>query len=647
MKIHQLRPHLSIKHLADVELPQFTVLTGVNGAGKTHFLKAIEAGHITVDSIDKKEAKYYDWSELVPSNAPRVTLQNIYGNEYNIIDAIRTGRHAKLNDIRTTLINIGIENAFGYDPWKSVDLTQEELEAMLGSADKAKAAREELRQRATELTNEVRSQVHRQNNDQRKALIDEMIKTSGTVANIGDDYYSSRPFGWRNESMFQHSFSQIFLAYFDKIKNNKLRVLDEKEGKIPDSPSLSEAEFVAKHGEPPWDFVNKMMREANLDFEIDHPDRYEMIYYQPVLKKVSTNTQVAFEELSSGERVLMSFAFCLYYAADSRQDVKRPKLLLFDEIDAPLHPSMSRTLVKTINETLVGQHGISVILATHSPSTVAVAPEGAVHLMEPGTNRITAEAKRRAVATLTADIPTMSIDFEGRRQVFVESDLDAERYSLLYQFMAPAIASERSLAFIGIGRVAQVTGCAQVISTVAALAQGGNKSVLGLVDWDLENSPDARMHVLARGERYAIENCLLDPLLLLAAVLSERPSRNVELALTTTTTFAGLHGLTVGELQLAVNEVQNRVLKRTIKEEEFVDVSYQSGIRLRVSTEYLLMNGHELSDLVLAAFPELQRYRDNGRLLYLMVDRAARNHPGYVPQVLVSAFRWLLETAIE
>ena len=45
-------PHKSIKQLDPITLPDFTVLTGVNGSGKTHFLEAIKEGSLRVDGIE-------------------------------------------------------------------------------------------------------------------------------------------------------------------------------------------------------------------------------------------------------------------------------------------------------------------------------------------------------------------------------------------------------------------------------------------------------------------------------------------------------------------------------------------------------------------------------------------------------------------
>jgi ABC-type methionine transport system ATPase subunit len=98
----------------------------------------------------------------------------------------------------------------------------------------------------------------------------------------------------------------------------------------------------------------------------------------------------------------MSLAFCLYYAQDRRQLTSYPKVLLFDEIDAPLHPSMSRRLLQVITDVLVRQHGINVILATHSISTVALASEGSVFPIRTGQPGVHPLTKAAALSILTA-----------------------------------------------------------------------------------------------------------------------------------------------------------------------------------------------------------------------------------------------------
>ena len=69
MKIELNRSHLSIKELATVDLPDFTVLIGRNGVGKTHLLEAIKAGHASIPGIQTSEIEKYDICSFQPKES--------------------------------------------------------------------------------------------------------------------------------------------------------------------------------------------------------------------------------------------------------------------------------------------------------------------------------------------------------------------------------------------------------------------------------------------------------------------------------------------------------------------------------------------------------------------------------------------------
>ena len=85
----------------------------------------------------------------------------------------------------------------------------------------------------------------------------------------------------------------------------------------------------------------------------------------------TSGAQYELDSLSSGEKVLM--ALCL--ASFNRYLGRRPpKLLLLDELDAVLHPSMVAALVVTLKRLFVPQ-GTKVLLTSHSAMTVAALDE--------------------------------------------------------------------------------------------------------------------------------------------------------------------------------------------------------------------------------------------------------------------------------
>jgi hypothetical protein len=56
---------------------------------------------------------------------------------------------------------------------------------------------------------------------------------------------------------------------------------------------------------------------------------------------------------------------------------------------------------------------------------VALAPEEAIYSMNALNPRLEKTSKSAALAILTAGVPTLSVSFSGRRQIFVESRTDA------------------------------------------------------------------------------------------------------------------------------------------------------------------------------------------------------------------------------
>ena len=133
---------------------------------------------------------------------------------------------------------------------------------------------------------------------------------------------------------------------------------------------------------PPWETLRTIlsdMRDAAagdglFNFDFSDPEGYELNignYEQFSFKAEMTNrtngAKYELDSLSSGERVLMALCLASFNQYLGR---RRPKLLLLDELDALLHPSMVAALVSTLKNLFVSQ-GTKVLMTSHSPMTVA------------------------------------------------------------------------------------------------------------------------------------------------------------------------------------------------------------------------------------------------------------------------------------
>ncbi len=123
-------------------------------------------------------------------------------------------------------------------------------------------------------------------------------------------------------------------------------------------------------------------------------------------------------------------ALCLF---KGKSDNIFPKLLLLDEVDATLHPTMIENLLHVIKNFLITK-GTKVILATHSPTTIALSPEESLFIVnKEGTNRIEKHNRKDALEILTQGYMTLEegiklFDQVGRKEISIMTEGKNTKY---------------------------------------------------------------------------------------------------------------------------------------------------------------------------------------------------------------------------
>ena len=77
LQIRLSSAYRSIEKLDASSLPDFAVLIGRNGIGKTQLLKALAEGAATASEIPRDEIEMYDFASLAPGNSAAVTWQEV------------------------------------------------------------------------------------------------------------------------------------------------------------------------------------------------------------------------------------------------------------------------------------------------------------------------------------------------------------------------------------------------------------------------------------------------------------------------------------------------------------------------------------------------------------------------------------------
>ena len=175
-------------------------------------------------------------------------------------------------------------------------------------------------------------------------------------------------------------------------------------------------ELAAIGNDPPSVLLNEVLAEYDcngyqLTSEVnDSPQETDKGFKVDVDVKVALNREGAkgidFSELSSEERTLMALSMLIFKA---RLNNVLPRVLLLDEIDASLHPSMIERAIHVIRTLFIEKYGMKVILATHSPTTVALGPEESIFVIsnKNGKTAIQRQDKREALNTLSDGFITL------------------------------------------------------------------------------------------------------------------------------------------------------------------------------------------------------------------------------------------------
>jgi len=540
---------------------------------------------------------------------------------------------------------LGLNTVLINDTQKLLNSSIDEIDRYFHDRDRSQSVYEQL---SVIIKLSEQEALRHHDEQSRRILVDLVERTEKNIFSIADgDIFNNTIPSWGHNNIFQQSFARLFVAYRDIFLENRLAKLQNSEGDEVDF--LEQAAFVEKFGPAPWDFVNSSLSSAGLDFEINKPHLLGYTPYEPKLTKRSNGAQIAFQNLSSGEKILMSFAFCVYYSQDRRQISTYLKLLLLDEVDAPLHPSMSRSLIENIRTTLVDQFGIKVIATTHSPSTVAMADENSIFVMQPNGVGLIKISKAAALNVLTEGVPTLSVSYSGRRQVFVESPADAQIYGDLYRILKSRLESECSLEFIATGTRSSVgqetnTGCDVVKRLVEDLSQSGNRSVFGLLDWDQKHQPLDRIFVLAHNRRDGLENVLLDPLLIAALICNRFPMLRNMIGISDDLGYVDFFALSSSDFQIIVTNVCELIFE-CIATETFESV-YFGGLRLRIDARYKIIDDHALESKILRTFPplnDISRQGSPSRLMSYIVNTILLDRREFVPDEIIYVFKSMLD----
>ena len=427
------QPFSCIKSLDAFELPDFAVLIGRNGVGKTRLLSGIQDGSIAVSGLPREDIEFYSfdsfrsgdsgaasWKALefhrnvveryfTPSAGPplvevaerifqetldRFELSNDLERRRKFEEAIRRGIRS-LPDFEVLGTFRDDDSLTSY----SQALQRQVLKPLSSGKQRTRTARDRVP------TGVGSSQA---------ALVSLAMKLSGKLPHELDRSDFLRASNYEGGTI-RNELSQLFTRY--KVDQYHWALTQAEES------DKSFRELMREYREaerPPWEILRIVlgrMRDTSADpdlfnFEFSDPEQDTLTYrnhreysFSTEFTNRSTGESYPTRDLSSGENILLSICFAAYHKAMGR---RQPGLVLLDEVDAVLHPSMISALIAGLKEQFV-DNGTPVIMATHSVTTVCLVDDAALFRVSRSGGRVDVLqiTRSEAVAELSEGLATI------------------------------------------------------------------------------------------------------------------------------------------------------------------------------------------------------------------------------------------------
>lgn len=230
-----------------------------------------------------------------------------------------------------------------------------------------------------------------------------------------------------------------FGSYFVKLENCKKELAKwHKDKTVKEIEVMAEERF----DKNPLDEINQILAKyySKYALEITMENFYEI---KLICREKESNALVPMSSLSLGEQIIISLIMWQY--EDTTLD---SVVLLLDELDAHLNPKMAKMLIYILKNVVVKDFDCQVIMTTHSLSSVAYCDDKDLFFMENG--KIRQIDKREAIEKLSDGVMTFDtamsvvaqIQKSNKPTLMVEGKLDKLHIENFYKLSKKEIPFE-------------------------------------------------------------------------------------------------------------------------------------------------------------------------------------------------------------
>ena len=324
------------------------ILTGVNGSGKTQLIDILSQSQFNPNNINYHDIEKYHIDSKIKINDNDINKTEITRRSFKEnISVYNIGNSTPKNSLWDK------EEAWNYfsdcNRWGRSTVEYSKAKSII--------------QRVLE---ENEFPINCSFNSGKPNNTETYISKEKFIQILPDDFI------WETDDLFANRISELFYEFAAKRQDYKAK-LGEGSGGFNNDDYIKKA---------PWTILNNLFEKLNLsyrfkkDFEFETPNLKE----RPMLFPIKSDGKIDFDsprevsDLSDGEKSIISLVFALI------NETRRPieKLLLLDEFDNTLNPSLIEGLYTVLEEYFI-KNGVTVIITTHSPVTISLAPDYATY----------------------------------------------------------------------------------------------------------------------------------------------------------------------------------------------------------------------------------------------------------------------------
>ena len=427
------QPFACIKSLNEFELPEFAVLIGKNGVGKTRLLSGIQDGSIPVSGLPREDIEFYNFTSFRSGDSGTGSWEASGFHRQVVERYFAPSAGSPLVEVAERVFQETLDRfELSHDDERRREFVEAilrkirslpdfEILGTFGSDDAVTSYSQALQQ---QVLNPLDSGSQKRHNVRNRppngvghnpaALVSLAMKLGRKLPHKLDRSDFLRASNYEGGTI-RNTLSELFTRY--KVDQCHWALIEAEES---DKSFRALMREYREAEPPPWENLRTVldrMRDTSTDpglfnFEFSDPEQDSLNYrnhdnysFTAQFTNRSTGESYSTKDLSSGENILLSMCFAAYHKAMGR---RQPGLLLLDEVDAVLHPSMISALIAGLREQFV-DNGTAVIMATHSVTTASLVDEDAIFRVSRSGGRVNVfrVTKSEAVAELSEGLATI------------------------------------------------------------------------------------------------------------------------------------------------------------------------------------------------------------------------------------------------